>query len=487
MSVIFLLLLLLLLYSSFFLNCSIDYISFKELCRYGDPEVPEAIQKKTYTILAPLLSQNFFNEDILYINGPMIQAFIYALNLHRLPQDIVSKIFEYNFFNIRQSKYFSLNNKDSIPFLYNNHVYSLDDEYGVLKHYISDSPCFHPCKCEIKKIQLTCIELFNYHTKPLAVLQTSQKEVVACLFSTGSICMVNLNTMKEIWFRKFDYGTREFCDNDGFLIAGYNDTICFLKRNISFYYLIFRNIFNLKKIEILPCVDQNDLGEEKFAMMNNQSFDFLRCMNSKHLFYTFREREYVSRGPYSYYYFPSIKNISNNLYYVSYTERLKKENIFYTLSDDKVFSHFTCNDVCLIATDNLHNLYIWDLKKNIEESPQIISSNQGSALIKGIFWLDSRSNTILTNDGTFKIENPFKDLPDVSINLIDRKIENEQKIKAITIIQNYIRRMRGENEFHNKNTFFKKIFKNMIWFLIFVYRKIKKLCFDFLTKTRNVF
>lgn len=438
-----------------FLDCSVEYISLKKLCHYGDQTVPEAIQKKAYGILAPLFSQRpwtakYSEPKIEYGDWSRFQAIVYAFNLHVFPQELVFKIFNKGLFMMRQYKKFD-SQVSFIPFLYNNNIWALQNEYGHLKRHVGYSAYWDGSDWKdftsSDVVNLSCPVGFNFVTNPLAVLKTQQKDMVVCLFSSG-FSFVDLNTMKEIWS---SYNHNHFFPNKkGSLIAGYNDYVCFLNSNkdLNFYKILF-----LMSEENPSYVIKNN---QKFNIMKDKNYDFLCCMNSKNLFYRVVKQEYV------------------HLYCICFTETSTEEHVFYTLSEDNYFSHFACNDVYLIAKDNHRNLYIWDLTKN-DQPPQVISSNNN--IIEGKFWLDSCSNRILTQRGVFKIENVFEGLPKIPVDIIDIKIENTKKINLIIIIQSHIRRMRAEDEFYNKNTFFKKIFKNLMWFLIFVYRKVKECSF----------
>jgi hypothetical protein len=462
-------------------NCSVEYISLKALCRYQDPDVPECIQKKIYGVLAPLFSQKPWNSEY---NEPKIddysysqvQAAFYILIPANFPKELQRKIFNKVSFSMRQYKSFR-SQASFVPFLYEDRVWALQSERCQIKRHVGYQSYWNGVEwvpfVSSDILALFGFKGFNYRAYPTAVLKMKEKGIIACLFLYGGISIADLKTMKETWNRKWqrDDDSIVYHDDCGVLMTGYNDIICFLDQSKNRFKLY--TVFDLMNQKECSYQIQNKIDNNKFDMIHTKFLGSLTAMNSNYFFYAFFLKKHVDPGSHSYFGCSPVNKILTQLYYVAYKDTSNEEKIFYTLEDSELFfKHLTCNDTCLIAKDNKERIYVWNLLQEPCLLSQIIECSE--SMLPRDFWLDSDSETILTQKGTFKIQNVFADLPTLpSIVVIKPVIKTLPPSVIKPILEEKTPIL--ESAFPFKYSFFKGLCLRVYWFILSWYWVIKSL------------
>jgi hypothetical protein len=265
-------------------NCSVEYISLKALCHYQSPDIPEAIQKKIYGVLAPLFSQ--VTDD----DSAKLQAAMYLLMLQGYPKDVLSIVFDQSLMFVRQYQSYDANSS-FIPVLYEKKAWSLQNEYGLLKRGVGRLE-----RQVGSELDLSIVLGFNYSAMPMAVLKSQGKsgaDLLICCFASGCISIVDPKSFKEIWHRKAYQATKDdpnsillyggrhyiqFNDLYGYLIGGYKNVLCFRsfeQKNVFKFYTIDQVMNNE------PCMYEIT----DFCLGYNQSVcKFVSTLNSNYFF-----------------------------------------------------------------------------------------------------------------------------------------------------------------------------------------------------------
>lgn len=414
-------------------NCSIQYISFKQFCHYDDPRVPEAIQKKTYGILAPLFSeysplfseyyrgqnaivpsQKDFDDRSLDTRIQALKYFLLVLgNTYNLEQQLVYHIMDYispriqsdSFKYIREYSSHYHNNLFSIPCLNKDEILLLHDGYGILEFknektkILLDAPMGFNCKSPTAILKIPV-------TEKLIQRKLNSDNLVLCLFEFGYIAVVDLTLKRKVF--EFDWKPSLY----GRLIGGYKNIICAAnKKALEFHN--FDEIFSCK--ETLYTISDEKFRDKKFCKIHDEKYIVSSTLNLNFFFYTFCFYQSGTQ------YFKAIPPRSSfkiggddfrHLYYMSYTDKKNEEKILFALNDiNNFFVWIHCNDTCLIARDNTRRLYVFDITKEPFNLKFTIHDSE-ECLHK--FWLDCDSEKILTEKGTFKIQDFFAGLPHLS-------------------------------------------------------------------------
>jgi hypothetical protein len=450
------------LFFAFKIDCCFDYISLKALCHYQSPDVPEAIQKKAYGILAPLCSQKPWKNEckepkVDNKSYSQIQAAFYILISFNFPKELQYKIFDSVYFEMRQYKSFS-SKADFIPFLHGKKIWSLQEGHLLFSGigWRSESDEY--------VLRLNESKPYQRGLEASQVVKTNEPNLVMCLFKGfGLMFLVDLKAMKEVWRRKYrledgeDGGRKNtlvYDDSYGYLITGYNNIFCFMD-NLTGNFKLY-SLSDLIDNKLNFCEIENDI----------QFDELLLALNSKYFFCAASPKKNHSGPSYQ-----IAGGQPDKLYYVSYMQDSNKKIILHTLSKS-YFIILRSNDTCLVAKDNKGTIFVWDLTQKSIVLKNVINSDQN--MIGHCFWLDSDSDKIVTQDGIYKIENVFADLPTLpSIVVIKPVIKTLPPSVIKPILEEKIPIL--EPAFSLKYGFFKGLCLRIYWFVRSWYWVIKSL------------